>query len=759
MNNPTIARLLAKENIVVQHGNYKTAWFDIKNRVLGLPLWKDMGKDVYDLFVGHEIGHALYTPYEGWHDSPEKIKGAPRTYINVVEDARIEKLSRRDYPGLVGPFLRGYKKLVEQDFFGPLDNLIWEEIKLIDKINLKAKLGNGITVPFNKEEQILFNKVMATQTFEEVVELCKEILAYTKENTPDLLTPPPPPPPADMEMPGEMEGEEEGPSGHDDYEQPEDPAGANTDSFGSPIDPDKDEDKQKSDSTDGDETDDREETNNSSSNGDDEDTPSVDDDSQIASPEPEDDPSQYERSATDDLQRASERKILDIDETGRQRQFARVPCQEIINDVLCDYETLTEERKATRERSGFNIEDSKILEGFEEYMNGVKKSARFAIKEFELHKAAYQWQRSATAKTGSLDMNKVHSYKFNEDIFLRVTKLANAKNHGMIMFIDYSGSMGRTMSQVVDQLMHLVVFCKGVNIPFDVYAFTTKDHGMSYEEARKLYRDGDIGLDRASIPLLISSSFKKAQYEDALKNLYMKKRASATTYDYYNEDYFSDYDFMGKSEDWGSTPLNIALVLAHDMVKKFKARHNIDKMNLIVLSDGDSNTLRAYDDYKNKDLQKNKIKTSFQSGMTVEIDRKLLTIRGNGRTATKALLENIQKRYNVNTLGFFVSENPYDWRSKLQEAETNSGDWKYVDLGAYNKEYRKNKCVSFKNTIGYDEFYLVKGGKSFSADTSEEDFDVKEEASNAQIRTAFKKFSKNKKLNKVLMTNFGKAVA
>ena len=73
--NPTIARLLAKENITIQHGNYHTAWFDIKNRILGLPLWKDMGKDVYDLFIGHEIGHALYTPYEGWHDSPDKIKG------------------------------------------------------------------------------------------------------------------------------------------------------------------------------------------------------------------------------------------------------------------------------------------------------------------------------------------------------------------------------------------------------------------------------------------------------------------------------------------------------------------------------------------------------------------------------------------------------------------------------------------------------------------------------------------------------------
>ena len=87
----TLAKLLAKENIHVQYGNYQTAWFDIKNRILGIPMWKDMGRDVSDLFIGHEVGHALFTPYEGWHDSPEKLEGCPRTYINVLEDARIER--------------------------------------------------------------------------------------------------------------------------------------------------------------------------------------------------------------------------------------------------------------------------------------------------------------------------------------------------------------------------------------------------------------------------------------------------------------------------------------------------------------------------------------------------------------------------------------------------------------------------------------------------------------------------------------------
>ena len=101
-----------------------------------------------------------------------------------------------------------------------------------------------------------------------------------------------------------------------------------------------------------------------------------------------------------------------------------------------------------------------ILQDYASYMKGVKKATNIAVKEFEMKKAAFQWQRATTGKTGILDVNSLHAYKSHDDIFKRVTSLANAKNHGMIMLIDYSGSMASTMSQVLDQLIHLVTFCK-----------------------------------------------------------------------------------------------------------------------------------------------------------------------------------------------------------------------------------------------------------------------------------------------------------
>ena len=161
-HNSSLPKLLAKENLTIRHGNYQTPWFDIKNRVLGLPLWKDMGKDVYDLFVGHEVGHALETPYEGWHDSPEKLQGCPRSYINVIEDARIERKVKTRYPGLVGPFSRAYANLFEDNFFGtedidvseltdnlnrPLSELYLTIIKT-DSNGLFSRVSSGIETPF-----------------------------------------------------------------------------------------------------------------------------------------------------------------------------------------------------------------------------------------------------------------------------------------------------------------------------------------------------------------------------------------------------------------------------------------------------------------------------------------------------------------------------------------------------------------------------------------------------------------------------------
>ena len=722
-----LPKLLAKENITISHGNYKTAWFDIKNRVLGLPMWEDKGKDVYDLLIGHEVGHALETPYEGWHDSPEKLEGCPRSYINVIEDARIERKIKNRYPGLVGPFARGYKKLYDDGFFG--DGIEdWSQIKLIDKINLKAKVGNLLDVPMIPAEKVFYDRAMNTDDFSEVLQLVKDILAYTKENQEELMQAPQF---TDGEGQNESEGDQFDPTdnmGHDDLESDTQQPKAN---------------------------------NNEELNGEDEDTSessSSNDETNISSEEDVESPvfssepiheGDLDQSITDTIFREMEKGLVEMPEDG-QPIAAQDISKEFMNDIVIDYKELEKDRNERKnyvysdaDENDWLIKEYEASQArFKQGIKDIKKNVNFAVKEFEQRKAATQWQKASTAKTGVIDINKLWSYKTSDDIFLRTTKLADAKNHGMMLIVDYSGSMHSSIRYVLNQVLHTIMFCKAVNIPFEVYGFSTTNKKL-YDSWRK-FKDGDIELDDISMPMLCSSSLGKKDFENSIRHMW-----SRIDYDGWGSERFNS-----KYEDWGSTPLNQSLLVARHLIKKFRVKNNIEKMNLITFTDGDANSMRVMQDPK---YAENKFDTyKYHGKIRIFVDGKYIEAK-NRSHMTKAILENIKKQFQVNTIGFFMADDNHHWNNKISQV-AHEKDYYYYDYKPESsKEYRKNKCVEVKDFGGYNNFYLVKGNKNL--DTSADDFNIEDDASNGQIRNAFKKYSKSKKLNKVLMTKFGAAVA
>ena len=97
----SLARLLATEDLVIEHKKVPTAYFEPKNRKLVCPILKeDMSNQLYDLFMGHEVGHALITPADGWHDAVCEKGATYKGYLNVLEDIRIEKHIKSKYAGL-----------------------------------------------------------------------------------------------------------------------------------------------------------------------------------------------------------------------------------------------------------------------------------------------------------------------------------------------------------------------------------------------------------------------------------------------------------------------------------------------------------------------------------------------------------------------------------------------------------------------------------------------------------------------------------
>ena len=145
-NKSTIAKLLSEEDINVVQKQATTASFDVQNRELVLPIWKDeMSDNISDLLVCHEIGHALYTSEAMLKKMIDrKIE---KTFVNVIEDARIEKMVQQKYAGSRTVFLKGYKELVDKDFFGTKDKDI-SKMNLIDRINLYYKGMKSVELIF-----------------------------------------------------------------------------------------------------------------------------------------------------------------------------------------------------------------------------------------------------------------------------------------------------------------------------------------------------------------------------------------------------------------------------------------------------------------------------------------------------------------------------------------------------------------------------------------------------------------------------------
>jgi len=211
-----LAKLLATEDLVVENRDVSTASFDVERRVLTLPMWKRASNTVYDLLVGHEVGHAIFTPNEwDWEDR------IPQAFVNITEDARIEKLMKRRFPGLTKSFYRGYQELSESDFF-ELEDTDISEMNLADRINLYYKIGNFTNIPFTDVEKEFVELVGKSESFNDALDVAEKLYKFCKSEVNNQK------PELNNETEGKGEQKEEKKEGEE--ESPEDSMNSDDDS-------------------------------------------------------------------------------------------------------------------------------------------------------------------------------------------------------------------------------------------------------------------------------------------------------------------------------------------------------------------------------------------------------------------------------------------------------------------------------------------------------------------------------------------------
>ena len=748
----TLARLLAQENINVIHGNYRTAWFDPGRRVLALPIWKNRGKAVYDLLTGHEVGHALYTPAKGWHDAVDDIAGAPKAYLNVLEDVRIERKVQDRYPGLRHQFKKGYKQLGEEDFFGLSKVADLRTMLIIDRINLKAKLGEYVDVEFKDNiEKDFYARAYQTETFEDVVALAKEIYFYqkslmkkvNKKKSKQLA----------IDIPPEAMSEEMYENNSNDYEKPDPNEPQEDKEEGQPnTTREAPEDTEDTEKVEEEET--PEETGNTKEKlKDDAEKKELESDEGIneAAPKNKDEDEEFLRSVTDDAFRSMEESLTAGDELKGMSVYTLNPLKR--DDIIIDYkeyysywDTCINVNMSEYGREIVNSGRMKLKDRYNKFRHDTEVAAAYMAKEFELRKAAFQYSRSTVHKTGTIDTNRLHAYKYSEDIFLKSTKLANYKNHGMMMFIDFSGSMQDNIGATIRQILNLTAFCKMVAIPFEVYAFTTR---VKYKDDKERpqydeFSDCEIIPQQFNLLNLMSSRMTRKEYTHGFDMLWHLSAA-------WDGD-MSNYII----NDWNhlhSTPLNTCIQYANTIIPKFKSKYGVEKMTTMFLTDGDSD--------------------SFQVRMTMEADqyrtepsgswrqrKSLLRVNGetyevnsiNSYKVTEALLSNLKRNTGSNILGFFISPYRNQAVGKICDATSYTKKDHYVD------QMNKNRAIIEDNIFGYDRYF---GLCAKYMDVVEDEFGeiVEDGASKNKLKTAFSKITKQKRVNRIFLNAFVDSMA
>lgn len=723
-----LAKLLATENIKVEFRKVETASFDVKTRTMTLPLWDDMSPELYDLLGGHEVGHALHTPAQGWHDAlDEKIGKNFKTFLNVIEDARIERKIKEKFPGIRKSFFKGYGELLEKNFFG-IRGVDINGLLLIDRINLHYKIGSLAGVEFSTEEQVFIRRIDVAETWAEVVKIAKDLFAYCKQEMEEMRQ-------EQMERMMSMKMNDFGESG--DSEQ------------GEKSDDDSDE-----------ESDDDFDFSDSGEEDDGED----DDESSPGYPQESDDSKEQLKGAGgtgySHVYEGQDEPVSITDKNFQEKVKTLAQGKTVQNGFLPSFAKTDVSKVVIDWRKMYgNIADASSeyykTTAFTQFESKNKNAISYLVKEFEMRKRAAELRRVSVSDTGMIDTNLLHSYKFSDNIFRKIATVAEGKNHGLVAMVDWSGSMQSNLAGTVEQFLILTMFCRKLNIPFEVYAFS--DNGVQPDAFRWMDFSAQNVLDlRRGFQLLNLMSSR-------MSNLAFRKMANdllnvAAAYSEYGQNY--GYYARERREQivnpkiaLGGTPLNASIVALSKVVADFRIKNRLEIVNTVILTDGEDSdylyTLNSTDKYRGL-YAENAHTVSY---IFDDETKKSYKIGPKGVTPT--LLQILKARTGTNLVGFYVINN----------------NKKYFDQATYRlnsnmlqpardkalREFRENGVYAMEGW-GYDEYYLIPGGKAMEAsDDSLEDIlkdDKTGKVSTRRLSGAFLRLNQNRLNSRILLKKF-----
>jgi hypothetical protein len=709
--NELLAKLMATEDIDVQQNNVPTAYFDTKKRVLVLPNWKNLSQMETEMLIGHEIGHALYTPTNAWVAAIESFDGNKEVFkhvMNVVEDPRIERGVKKKYPGMRKIFYFGYEELFQRGLF--TEDLDPSKLTLIDKLNFQFKIPGKVQFDTDEKFWELVQKIESCETFPQVVALSKEIYALCEEENQQTQQ-------SESVSSEESEWSEEGSEGQPSEFKDSDPSADKREGKGSE---DSGSQKQESESSEG-----------SSSK-------------------------EFAEKYTPTIQKKLDEFLLKNQE-GARYNYMELP-EPILENILITnkelqkflseyewagdsptkypkYDSYLNESSVDKEEEEEDEDEveavdlSSIAASIKKFNKDYSASIAYYTKVFDMKKKATEYKNTLQFKTGKLDMNSLTKYKFEDNIFLTTQVKQKGKNHGIVFYLDMSSSMQKIFKQTLIQLLEVVSFCRSCGIPVSVYGFTDNSSVVNYLHVRAgAKRDGYYG---------------KGSTLEQFKNINDKNPWGSTfglieifTPSMTNKEFVHTFELF-LSNKWrhiywfnlNGTPLAPAINTLESIVNRFRKTTRAEIVNVVFLTDGgDTHGGNFYDITYSGVIYDKKKKNRVTSDYLKKKYEGTWMSRNGSYMVPGAILNLMKKRLQgVSVVNFFIN------------------NW------AGNSLYSVEK----KATMEFDEMYIVhpdafkkEGSLSSSYCANVED-----------LTNKFTQLSKKKQMKRTMINSFIEKIA
>ena len=196
------------------------------------------------------------------------------------------------------------------------------------------------------------------------------------------------------------------------------------------------------------------------------------------------------------------------------------------------------------------------------------------------------------------------------------------------------------------------------------------------------------------------------------------------------------------------TPLNETLVCLHQILPKFKGDHQLQKVQCVILTDGEAHPIRYHREVTRHWEDEPFLGTNYVGYNTFLRDRKTGNTYKFGEhwsTITSTLINNLRHNFpDMNFVGIRLLANR-DASYFIRQYCGYGGK----DFDRATKSWKKTKTFSIKSS-GYDSYF----GMSANALSSDDEFEVDTGATKTQIKRAFFKSLKGKKMNKKILGEF-----